>query len=70
MTMHDTTRLRGRHHEPALADLLADPIMTALLKADGIARRELEDSLHDAALALIAGSRRSRRAAAAEGCPS
>jgi hypothetical protein len=49
-----------RHRrEPALAELLADPIVVALMRADGVGRIALEASLRDVALALPA--RRSSR---------
>jgi len=56
---YDATAAR-HHREPALAELLADPIVVALMQADGVGRTALEASLHDVALALP--PRRSRRA--------
>ena len=44
MTLHATHRTRWSL-EPALADMLDDPIVAALMTADRIGRRELEADL-------------------------
>jgi len=45
---------RGRwSREPALADMLDDPIVEALMTADGIGRRQLEAYLGRATARLI-----------------
>lgn len=45
---------RGRwSREPALADMLDDPIVAALMTADGIGRRQLEADLGRATARLI-----------------
>jgi hypothetical protein len=36
-----------RHREPTLEDILSDPIVTALMEADGVDRQELEAMLKE-----------------------
>lgn len=50
--LHATPRSRWLH-EPALADVLDDPIVAALMTADGIVRRQLEADLGRATARLI-----------------
>ena len=46
------------HYDPTLAEALSDPIVRALMRADGVDPRELEASLTDMARQV---RRRSRR---------
>ncbi len=44
-TLSSIERSSRRAREPVLADMLDDPIIAALMTADGIGRRELEADL-------------------------
>ncbi len=59
-----------RLREPALADMLDDPIVTALMTADGVGRRDLEANLHRLTALLPARPRRARSMRANTRAPS
>jgi hypothetical protein len=70
MTQQFMSAARRFDREPALAELLADPIIMALMQADGVGRSALEASLHDVALALPPRRGRRLRNTATKGHPS
>jgi hypothetical protein len=62
MTALDTAPRTRWSREPALADMLDDPIVAALMTADGIGRRQLEADLGRATARLIVSRRDPRDA--------
>jgi len=54
------------NYNPTLAETLSDPIVRALMRADGVDPRELEERLGD--VARQAGLRAPRQASAIQSC--
>jgi hypothetical protein len=55
--------MNWRHREPTLNEILSDPIVRALMEADGIDPQEVAATLRQAGLNLVQQGRSSRRAA-------
>ena len=58
MSKSQTIQCERRSREPALVDVLDDPIVTALMLADGVGRHELEANLERLATRLPPRRRR------------
>jgi hypothetical protein len=43
-------------HDPTLAELLSDPLVKAMMKADGVSRRELEALVKKVTAQRVGGS--------------
>jgi hypothetical protein len=48
-------RMTSQHREPRLEEMLADPIVRAVMEADGVDLRELEAELQQTATLLRRG---------------
>jgi hypothetical protein len=58
-------RMSSQHREPRLEEMLADPIVKAVMEADGVDSRELEAELRQTAALLCAARRGQIRPASA-----